>query len=153
MQFNRRQVRDPHQGREIISEQKINGSFVTLAPYGCGLHPVRPMHGGVFFKEIFLIDSPGIALHGQWSSGEMWHQIGRNADVIIHHLPLGKPVGGIEDLVKVRETELAALHVDDGGSGHEWSSVVGRWSFAGPRSSLVAHRTTDDQRPATDCNY
>src|SRR6202158_604830 len=127
-------VRDPHQRREIISKKIINGSLVTLAPHGRGLHPVRAVHGGVLFEEIFLVHASGITLHGERPSGEMRHQHGRNADVIIHDLALSEPGGGIEDLVKVRETKLAALHFDDGGSGHEWSLVVSRWSIAGFRS-------------------
>ncbi len=47
--------------------------------------------------------------------GEMRHQHGRNADVEIHHLPLGETGGGIEDLLQIRELEFAALDFDDGG--------------------------------------
>ncbi len=119
MQFNRRQIRNPHQRREIVSEKIVDSSFVTLAPHGRGLYPVRAMHGGVFFEEIFLVRAPGITFHGERPSGEMRHQHGCDADVIIHHLPLGERGGGIEDLVKIRETKLAALHFDDGGSGHK----------------------------------
>src|ERR1700693_346707 len=134
------QIRDPHQRRKIVSEKIINGSLVPLAPYGRGLHPVGAVHGGVFFEEIFLFHAAGITLHGQWPSGEMRHQHGRDADVIIHHLPLGEPGSGIEDLVKVRETKLAALHFDDGRGGHKysrWALVGSGWAFAGPRSSLA----------------
>src|SRR5260221_8718786 len=122
------------------------------------------MHGGVFFEEEFLLHAPGIALHGERPSGEMRHQIRRNADVVIDDLSLGEAGGGIEDLVKVRETELAALDFDDGGSGHggRWSLVVRRWSFVAGRSLFVVrccHRllattvkgrcTPNDQRLTT----
>src|ERR1700737_1474198 len=103
MQFNRCQVRDPYERGEIVSEKIVNGSLVALAPDGRGLHPVGAMLGGILFEKIFLVDSPGIALHGERPSGEMRQQIGRYADVIIDDLSLGKPGGWIEDLVKVRE--------------------------------------------------
>ncbi len=69
----------------------------------------------------------------------MRHQIRRNADVVIDDLSLGEAGGGIEDLVKVRETELAALDFDDGGSGHggRWSFVVRRWSLVVRCSSFA----------------
>ncbi len=139
MQLDRREVCDPHQRGEIVGEKIVNGSFVTLAPHGRGLHPVRAMHGGVFFEEEFLLHAPGIALHGERPSGEMRHQIRRNADVVIDDLSLGEAGGGIEDLVKVRETELAALDFDDGGSGHggRWSFVVRRWSLVVRCSSFA----------------
>src|SRR4030081_504563 len=108
MQFDRRQVRDPYERREIVREKVVNGSLVPLAPDGRGLHPVGAMHGSVFFEEIFLLHASGITLHSQWPSGEMRHQYGRDADVIIDHLSFGESAGGIEDLVKIRETKLAA---------------------------------------------
>ena len=55
----------------------------------------------------------------------MRHQHRRNADVEIHHLPLGKTGGGIEDLVQIRELEFAALDFDDGGCGHGLVRVAG----------------------------
>ena len=51
-------------------------------------------------------------------SREMRHQHGRNANVEIQHLPFGKPGGGIENLLKIRELKPAALHFDDGRRGH-----------------------------------
>src|SRR5258708_30672871 len=109
----------------------MDGAMVALAPDGRGFDPVGPMHGRIFFEEIFLVDSFGIALHGERSSGEMRHQIGRNADVIIRHLSLGEPGSGIDDLVKIRELKLAALHFDDGGSGHGGLTMESRASPPG----------------------
>src|SRR6202521_2027331 len=131
MQLNRRQVRDPYERRKIVSEKIINGSFVPLAPYGRGLQPVGPMHGSILFEEIFMVHAFGITLHGERASGEMRHQHGGNADIIVHHLSLGEPRGGIEDLVKVRETKLTALHFDDGGSGHVSVTMENRASPPG----------------------
>src|ERR1019366_429589 len=140
MQFNRRQVRDPHQRGQIVGENEIDGAVVALAPDGRGLHPVRAMHGSVLFEEIFLVYSFRIALHGERPSGEMRHQHGRNADVEIHHLPLGETGGRIEDLVQIRELEFAALDFDDGGCGHGVLRATGRRikmasSIDGPRKS------------------
>src|SRR5258708_31247584 len=151
MEVDGREVWDRDQGGEIVGEKIVNGSFVALAPHGRGLHPVRAMHGRVFFEEVFLFYASGIALHGERPSGEMRHQIRRNGDVIIDDLSLGEPGGGIEDLVKVRETELAALHFDDGGSGHggHWSFVAGRSllpSSVGNNSEGPVH----PERPATN---
>src|SRR5437660_10060098 len=131
MQLDRRQIRNPYQRREIVSEKIVDSSFVTLAPHGRGFDPVRAVHRGVFFEEILLLHASGITLHGQRPSGEMRHQIGRDADVIIHHLPLGERGGGIEDLVKIRETKLAALYFDDGGSGHGSLAMESRASPPG----------------------
>ncbi len=131
MQFNRRQIRNPHQRREIVREKIINGSFVPLAPDGRGLYPVGAMLGGIFFEEIFLVHAPWITFHGERPSGEMRHQHGCDADVIIHHLPLGERGRGIEDLVKIRETKLAALHFDDGRSGHGSLAMESRASQPG----------------------
>src|SRR5208282_1457527 len=118
MQFNRRQVRDPYQGGQIVGEYEIDGAVVALAPHGRGFYPVRPMHGRVLFEEIFMIHTFGVALHGERPTSEMWHKDGRNADVEIHDLPFGETGGGVENLVKICELELAALHFDDGGRGH-----------------------------------
>jgi hypothetical protein len=49
----------------------------------------------------------------------MWDQDGRNAHVEIDYLPFRESSGGIENLLKVRETEAPALHVDDGGRRHK----------------------------------
>ena len=126
VQFNRGQVRDPHQRRQIVGQKVVDGAVVALAPDGRGLHPVGAMHGRVLLEEKFLVSRRlGIALHGERTSREVRHQHRRDADVVVHHLPFGETGGGIEDLVQIRELELAALHFDDGGSGHG-DAVVGR---------------------------
>ncbi len=86
------------------------------------------MHGRVLFEEIFLVNSLGIALHGERPSRQMRQQRGRNAGVEIHHLTFGETGGRIEDFFEIRELELAALHFDDGGSRHGSSVDGGQWT-------------------------
>src|SRR5258708_7941194 len=101
-----------------FTKGQVADYYVRIAPYLVPHLAGRALTMKRYPEEIFLVDSFGIALHGERSSGEMRHQIGRNADVIIRHLSLGEPGSGIEDLVKIRELKLAALHFDDGGSRH-----------------------------------
>jgi len=90
------------------------------------------MHGRVLLEEIFVVHAFWIALHGQRTSGKMRHQHGRYADAIVDHLALSEAGAGIENLVEIRKLQLAAVHFDDGRSGHRapFSLVVGRWSLA-----------------------
>ena len=98
------------------------------------------MHGRVLFEEIFPIVAYAfrIALHGERPTGEMRHQHGRNADIEIHHLPLGETGGGIEDLVQIRELEFAALDFDDGGCGHGAATTSNGFSIVGAQPSAQA---------------
>src|ERR1700691_3340292 len=95
--------------------------MVALAPDGRGLHPVGLMHGRVLFEEVVVIDAFGIALHGERPSGKMGQKRGCDPGAVIDDLSFGETGGGIEDLVEIRELELAAFDVDDGGSGHKWT--------------------------------
>ncbi len=118
MQFQRRQVCDPDERGQVVGQNEIDGAVIAVAPDGSRLHPLRAMHRRVFFKEILMVHTFGIPLHGQRMSREMRHQYRRNADVIVDHLTLGEAGGGIENLVQVGKIELTAFDFDDGGSGH-----------------------------------
>ena len=72
----------------------------------------------ILLEEVSMVHPFGLALHGEWTSGEMRNQHGRDAHVIINHLALGKAGRGIEDLLQVRELQLAALDFDDGWCRH-----------------------------------
>ena len=54
---------------------------------------------------------------------EVRDEDGGDADGVVDDLAFGESGGGIEDLVEVGETELAADDFDDGGSGHRWLVV------------------------------
>src|SRR5579864_2691670 len=50
----------------------------------------------------------------------MGQQHGRNADVVVNHLRLGKTARRIEDLIEVRQRQLPTLYVYDGADlGHK----------------------------------
>ena len=50
---------------QIVGQNVVDVAVVAFAPDGRGLDPVRPMLGGILFKEEFAVDSVGIALQGQ----------------------------------------------------------------------------------------
>ena len=64
MQFDGGQVRHPDHRRKIIGQNVIDVPVVGSAPDRSGLDPVRPVLGGILFKEEFSVDSVGIALEG-----------------------------------------------------------------------------------------
>src|SRR5450755_1211751 len=136
----------------------MDGATVALAPDRRRLYPVGTVHGRILLKKIFVVHTFRIALHGERPTRQMGQQHGRYANVEINHLSFCETGGGVEDLFKICELELAALHFDDGGSGHEWSMVVRRWSFAVRRLSHVASACNEkhmpnDKRPTTDPLY
>src|ERR1700678_1300614 len=64
MQLNRRQIRQPNERGQIVSQNVVDGSAVSLAPDGSGLHPVGPVLRRVLLVEELLVHAVGVALAG-----------------------------------------------------------------------------------------
>src|SRR5579872_3026891 len=64
VEFDGGEICDPNKCRQIVCQNVIYGALVPFAPDGRCLYPIRPVLGGIFFKEKFLVDSSGIALQG-----------------------------------------------------------------------------------------
>src|SRR5207302_11367604 len=94
-------------------------------------NPVRPVLGTLLFEKVVLVDAVRIALQREESFLQVRQQPGRDSRVVVDHLPLGEARGRVEDLIEVRELELAALDYDfDCGRAHALLPLPARAGFA-----------------------
>src|SRR6266478_5343729 len=116
------------------------------------------MHGRVLLEEVRMVHAFRITFHRERTSSEVRQQRRRDVHVIVNHLALGRAGSGIEDLIQIRELQLAAFNFNDGWGWHRkigcWLLVVSRSGFSPLRlRSMLTRRprTTTDYRPTTPC--
>src|ERR1700674_2431022 len=112
MQLDRSEIRQPHQRRQIVGQNVLDGAAVSTAPDGSGLHPVRPVPRRVLLVEVFFVHSVGIALACERPPLQMRQYRRSDSDVVIDDLLLGESSGGIQDLFQIRQLELLALDLN-----------------------------------------
>ena len=71
-------------------------------------HPVRAVVGAVLLVEELLVDAVRVADARQRPVVQVAEHDRRDPRVVVDHVPLREPRGGVHDLVEVRELEAAA---------------------------------------------
>ena len=112
VQFDRGQIRQPHQRGQIVSENVMHGAAVSLAPDRSGLHPVGPVLWRILLVEKFFVHAVGITLAGERAPGQMRHHRRRDADVVVDDLLLGESRRRVQHLFQIRQLELLALNLN-----------------------------------------
>src|SRR5579871_6997116 len=90
----------------------MDGSSTVPAPNGCGLHPIRLVHGGILLEEGLAIHSVGIALASERPSCQMRQERGSNPGVIIDDIFLRESGRRVQDLLQIRQLQMPALDFD-----------------------------------------
>ena len=118
MQLKISKVGRPHQRRQILRHAIVHPLVIAPAPHARCLHPIGTMLRAILLVEKGTAHAVGIALHGQRPPAQVRQQHGRNAHVIVDHLPLIESRLGIQNLVQVRQLQVPALDIDHGLFGH-----------------------------------
>src|SRR5712691_3964131 len=114
VEFQRRDLGEPHQRRQVLAQAVIHVAVVPAAPHGRRLHPRRAVLRTVLLVEELGVDSVGIALEREWVVAGVGEDRRSDARVVIDHLPLGETSFGIQDLLEVGQLERAPLDLDFG---------------------------------------
>src|SRR6476661_4310544 len=112
MQFQRGEIRQPYERRQVIRQNVVDRPPVVTAPDRCGLHPVGLVHWRILFEERLALDPVGITFARKRSPVEMRQDGRRNPRVVVDHVLLGKAGCGVKDLLQVRDLKVPALDID-----------------------------------------
>ena len=110
MQFERGQICQPDQRRQIIAQHVVNITPVVAAPDRGRLHPIGFVHGGVLLEKGLAVHAIGITLARERSAVQMRKNGGSDTRVIVDNTLLGESRGGIKNLFQVRELQMSALN-------------------------------------------
>src|SRR5581483_360440 len=112
VQFERGKVGDPYQGRHVICQNVVDGSFVAVAPDRRRLNPLGTMLGRIFLEKEFLVHATWVALHSERLPTQVGQEDRCDSNVVVDDLALGETSCGIKDLVQVRQFELLVFYFD-----------------------------------------
>ena len=147
MQFDRRQIRQPDQRRQIVGQNVMDGAMVSLAPDRSSLHPVRPMLRRILLVEKFFVHAVGIALAGERASGQMRQHRRRNTHVVVDHLLLGKSRRRIQNLFQIRQLELLALNLNASNPLRDAPAGIVPQTALGAKYGLPLHCRWNERTP------
>src|SRR4051794_27029324 len=112
VQLQCREVCGPHHRRQIRQPAVVDRT-TTIAGAGTHTNPVRSMRGTALPEERFVAHAVRKPPHRDAAVAEMGEQGGRNTRVVVDDLALGEPGLGIQNLLEVRELQLAPVDRDE----------------------------------------
>ena len=107
------EVGEPDQGRQVVAEHEVD--HAVARPDRLGLHPLRRVRRLLLLVEVARVHAVGIALERERAAAQVGEQHRRHARVVVDHLALGEAGLRVEDLLEVRQAQLAPLDVDVNG--------------------------------------
>jgi hypothetical protein len=106
------EVGEPDERRQVVGEHEVDRAPVRADRHRGRPHPLRAVAGRVLLVEVLRLDAVRVALERERPPLQMRQHVRRDARVVVDHVALGEPGGGIEDLVEVGEGQRPALDVD-----------------------------------------
>src|SRR6266478_4044794 len=85
---------------------------MALRPDGRRLNPFRPVRWAAFLVEKTTFHAIGVTLKRQWPVFQMRQENGRDADIIIDHLPFRETGLRIENLVPIRNGDRFTVDLE-----------------------------------------